>query len=210
MSSPRLATCDRSRVLDVPRLTCHKESKDRKASKDGEPASQQKTRVCWFWAESPGGCRYQSEECLNLHMKPTPNALLKNSLKESLSMKGSLISKGSQMPSPPTKPKTCWYWATSGTCEKGDECKKVHGWVQAGVEDCPEEVDSQKMLSKTTDEKKLVVLDTTEQENEGMLLDLELGDLEINDVETTLVTPPSPNIETELDDGQSCVSKLLS
>ncbi|POS83202.1 hypothetical protein EPUL_003429 [Erysiphe pulchra] len=92
-----------------------------------------KTKTCWFWAESVGGCRYRPEECLNLHVKPKPGMLPNYPLKDGKPTWGCLADATPQEVPEGKRPRSCWYWATKGVCEHGTACKYVHGWVKGGV-----------------------------------------------------------------------------
>ncbi|KHJ31269.1 hypothetical protein EV44_g1519 [Erysiphe necator] len=92
-----------------------------------------KTKTCWFWAESVGGCRYRPEECLNLHVKPKPGMLPNYPLKDGKPTWGCLADATPLEVPEGKKPRSCWYWATKGVCGHGTACKYVHGWVAGGV-----------------------------------------------------------------------------
>ncbi|RKF62759.1 hypothetical protein OnM2_030046 [Erysiphe neolycopersici] len=92
-----------------------------------------KTKTCWFWAESVGGCRYRPEECLNLHVKPKPGMLPNYPLKDGKPTWGCLADATPQEVPEGKKPRSCWFWATKGVCEHGTACRYVHGWVKGGV-----------------------------------------------------------------------------
>ncbi|KHJ36240.1 hypothetical protein EV44_g0490 [Erysiphe necator] len=141
-ASSRVITGGSKRELDVPLLVQHKESKDRKTAKDSDKKPTHKTHVCWFWAESPGGCRYKPKECINLHVTPTSNTI-RNPLDNSKSSRNSGNDNNVE------KPLTCWSWASTGSCEEGDKCKDVHGWVIGGVAPGPKkQPNSRKTLNK--------------------------------------------------------------
>ncbi|POS86193.1 hypothetical protein EPUL_003297 [Erysiphe pulchra] len=97
-----------------------------------------KTKTCWFWAESVGGCRYRPEECLNLHVKPKPGMLPNYPLKDGKPTWGCLADATPQEVPEGKRPRSCWYWATKGVCEHGTACNYVHGWVKGGVAPRPQ------------------------------------------------------------------------
>lgn len=202
--SSRIATRSSNRVVDVSRLNRQRESKDRKSIKDNDTGTQQKIRVCWFWAESPGGCRYKQEECLNLHIEPRLNGMSKHSYG---------LGKSARTPggNKTGKPLTCWSWASIGTCSKGDQCKDVHGWVIGGVSSGPKKnLGSEKTLDKEAMERKkkevteittavadtvAATIDQKKQETNMM----ELVDLRSNEHETDDCNPSQSSVLMSLD-----------
>ncbi|CCU81727.1 hypothetical protein BGHDH14_bghG005398000001001 [Blumeria hordei DH14] len=110
-----------------------KDPKEPKSSKEQYISPLPKTLTCWFWAESVGGCRYRPEECLNLHVKPEPGVLPNYPLKDGKPTWGSLADAVPQEVPAGKKPRCCWFWATKGSCDKGETCEYVHGWVTGGV-----------------------------------------------------------------------------
>ncbi|TQS38321.1 hypothetical protein Golomagni_01174 [Golovinomyces magnicellulatus] len=202
--SSRVTTRSSNRVLDMPRLTRHRESKDRKTSDDNDAVPQQKTRVCWFWAESPGGCRYKPEECLNLHVKPSSNAISRQSLADGRLMRGSSMN-GENLAG---KPLTCWSWASTGTCDKGDKCKDVHGWIIGGIAPAPEASISEEIPDRLVEIKDNTILSAIEKRIEEKespdLVDLGTNDLEINNHEKRdPILSPAADVDTVLIDSQT-------
>ncbi|KAI0999708.1 hypothetical protein K3495_g8489 [Podosphaera aphanis] len=129
------------RTATTSRSTRRKEAKEAKEPKDRPTNPPPKTRTCWFWAESVGGCRYRPEECLNLHVRPEPGVLPKYPLKDGKPTWGSLAdAEPGEVPAG-KKPKTCWYWAARGNCEEEKNCEYVHGWVAGGVASRPAHVE---------------------------------------------------------------------
>ncbi|RKF76869.1 hypothetical protein GcM1_224077 [Golovinomyces cichoracearum] len=177
--SSRVTTRSSNRVLEMPRLTRHRESKDRKTPDENDAVPQQKTRVCWFWAESPGGCRYKPEECLNLHVKPSPNAILRQSLADGRLIRGSSMNSETYV----GKPLTCWSWASTGTCDKGDKCKDVHGWIIGGIAPADEARTFGEIPDKFVQIEDETILSTTEKSKEEKG-NLDLVDLGTNDLKT--------------------------
>ncbi|TQS34451.1 hypothetical protein Golomagni_05166 [Golovinomyces magnicellulatus] len=100
-----------------------------------------KTKTCWFWAEAPGGCRYRPEECLNLHVHPYPENVPSYPFKDGKPTWGRLADAVPQEVPLSKRPRSCWFWATRGYCEKGDNCDYVHGWVIGGVASRPRNLD---------------------------------------------------------------------
>ncbi|RKF72635.1 hypothetical protein GcC1_093012 [Golovinomyces cichoracearum] len=100
-----------------------------------------KTKTCWFWAEAPGGCRYRPEECLNLHVHPLTENVPSYPFKDGKPTWGRLADAVPQEVPLSKRPRSCWFWATRGYCEKGDSCDYVHGWVIGGVASRPRNLD---------------------------------------------------------------------
>ncbi|POS85542.1 hypothetical protein EPUL_002636, partial [Erysiphe pulchra] len=203
--SSRIATRTSNRVVDVSRLKYYKESKDQKSIKDNDTGTQQKTRVCWFWAESPGGCRYKQDECLNLHVKPTLNGMSKHLYEDRKSARTPGGGKNI------VKSLTCWSWASTGTCSGGDGCKDVHGWVIGGVSSGPQKnLDPGKSLDKEAIEHKkkgVISVKTpakarataTINQNKQDTNVMELVDLRSNEHDADDCNPPQSSVLMSLD-----------
>ncbi|RKF66013.1 hypothetical protein OnM2_000010 [Erysiphe neolycopersici] len=203
--SSRIATSSSNRVVDISRHDRHKESKDRKNTKDNDTGIQQKIRVCWFWAESPSGCRYKQKECLNLHVKPTLNGMLRHPYGDGKPERSPTGGNNTE------KPLTCRCWASRGTCSKGDECGDVHGWVIGGVSSGPKKkLGSEKPLNKeATERKKKEVIKVTTatgakaaatiNQNKQETNVMELVDLRSNEHETDDYKPPHSSVIMSLD-----------
>lgn len=157
---------------------------DYRASREEEVNTKPKARVCWYWAESSGGCRYRSSECPNLHGNPIPGPL-SNSLAGTISVKDSPPKRKVDRTSLAPKSKTCWLWATSGRCDKRNECKNVHGWVLGGIETPPQDPDSGKESLETPVKKNPTTLAIEKQRNEDILIDLGPDEIEISDHEAS-------------------------
>lgn len=134
---PRPEIRNTLRTATTSRSTRRKETKEPKDRPTNPPP---KTKTCWFWAESAGGCRYRPEECLNLHVKPEPGNLPEYPLKDGKPTWGCLADAAPQEVPIGKRPKTCWFWAARGSCGKGGACEYVHGWVSGGVASRPPNV----------------------------------------------------------------------
>ncbi|KAI1002627.1 hypothetical protein K3495_g5576 [Podosphaera aphanis] len=111
-----------------------------------ETSPQAKTRICWYWAMSPAGCRHRPESCVNLHIKPTPGAIVDYPLNRSKASQNYNASAA--------KSKTCWNWATYGVCDKGEKkCEHAHGWVISGIAPRPKNMNMDRRLIHGVDQK---------------------------------------------------------
>ncbi|CAD6505979.1 BgTH12-06911 [Blumeria graminis f. sp. triticale] len=149
---PRIGIRQTTRTATASRSIRRKDPKEPKSSKEQYISPLPKTLTCWFWAESVGGCRYRPEECLNLHVKPEPGVLPNYPLKDGKPTWGSLADAVPQEVPAGKKPRCCWFWATKGSCDKGETCEYVHGWVTGGVAARPKNWECAKLFPRLAGE----------------------------------------------------------
>lgn len=149
---PRIGIRQTNRTATASRSIRRKDPKEPKSSKEQYVTPLPKTLTCWFWAESVGGCRYRPEECLNLHVKPEPGVLPNYPLKDGKPTWGSLADAVPQEVPAGKKPRSCWFWAIKGSCDKRETCEYVHGWVTGGVAARPKNWEDGKLFPRLAGE----------------------------------------------------------